>query len=117
MLAGDRDDDPRLARRRMAAQRIDRRLVLRGCWHSLGTAWATVFPLNKQLWTSSYVLCNRGVRCGARAGHALIEPPPLPALGRAGVNAIAAYAPRGSRSGARRPALGGAACTRRASAG
>jgi len=72
-----------------------RRLVLGGFVAlGLGAAWATVFPLNKQLWTSSYALVTGGAAMLALAGaHVLIDRRGWPALGSSlGVNAIAAYA-------------------------
>lgn len=71
------------------------RLVLAGLVAlGLGAAWASVFPLNKQLWTSSYVLCTGGAAMLLLAlAHMLIDRRGWPALGRSlGVNAIAAYA-------------------------
>jgi predicted acyltransferase len=78
----------------LRAGSIDR-LVLAGLVAlGLGAAWTTVFPLNKQLWTSSYVLCTGGAAMLALAlAHQLIDRRGWPALGRSlGVNAIAAYA-------------------------
>lgn len=59
-----------------------------------GLCWAEVFPLNKNLWTSSYVLWTAGFAMLALlACHDLIDRRGWPALGRRfGVNAIAAYA-------------------------
>ena len=59
-----------------------------------GLAWSLVFPLNKNLWTSSYVLWSGGIAMLALAGcHVAIDRRGWPALGRRfGVNAIAAYA-------------------------
>lgn len=61
---------------------------------ALGWAWSAVLPLNKQLWTSSFVLWTGGwAMLGLLALHLLIDRMGLPALGRSfGVNAIAAYA-------------------------
>jgi predicted acyltransferase len=60
----------------------------------LGLIWAEWLPLNKQLWTSSFVLWTGGL--GALAlglAHQLIDKAGWPAVGRSfGVNAIAAYA-------------------------
>ncbi|MCV2368154.1 acyltransferase family protein [Roseateles oligotrophus] len=60
----------------------------------LGMVWAEWLPLNKQLWTSSFVLWTGGL--GALAlglAHQLIDKAGWPAVGRSfGVNAIAAYA-------------------------
>ena len=59
----------------------------------LGLAWSPLFPLNKALWTSSYVMFTAG--CAALAltvAHALVDRHGWPAVGRRfGANAIAAY--------------------------
>jgi predicted acyltransferase len=59
-----------------------------------GWLWSLVLPLNKQLWTSSYVLYSGGFALVALwAAHELVDRRGVPALGRSfGVNAIAAYA-------------------------
>lgn len=59
-----------------------------------GLAWSLVFPLNKNLWTSSYVLWSGGIAMLALAAcHVAIDRHGWPALGRRfGINAIAAYA-------------------------
>jgi predicted acyltransferase len=59
----------------------------------LGLAWSWVFPLNKALWTSSYVLFTAGCAALAlMAAHGLVDRRGWPAIGRRfGVNAIAAY--------------------------
>ena len=59
-----------------------------------GAAWSLVFPLNKQLWTSSYVLWSGGWALLALwAAHLAVDRRGWPAIGRGfGVNAIAAYA-------------------------
>jgi predicted acyltransferase len=59
-----------------------------------GQAWSFALPLNKNLWTPSYVLWTGGAACWLLAlCHWLIDRRGLPAWGRAfGVNAIAAYA-------------------------
>ncbi len=56
--------------------------------------WSFIFPLNKQLWTSSFVLWTGGFALLALAlAHYLIDRNHAPALGISfGVNAIAAYA-------------------------
>jgi len=56
--------------------------------------WSEALPLNKQLWTSSFVLWTGGFGLLAIAlAHQLIDKQGWPALGRSlGVNAIAAYA-------------------------
>ncbi|WP_255355406.1 heparan-alpha-glucosaminide N-acetyltransferase domain-containing protein [Lysobacter sp. Root667] len=61
---------------------------------ALGYAASYVQPLNKNLWTSSYVLWTGGIACWTLAAlHLAIDRHGWPALGRAlGVNAIAAYA-------------------------
>jgi predicted acyltransferase len=60
----------------------------------LGAAWAQWLPLNKHLWTPSYVLWTGGLACGLLAlCHWRVDQRGWPPLGRAfGVNAIAAYA-------------------------
>lgn len=60
----------------------------------VGQLWSLVLPLNKNLWTPSYVLWCGGVSLWLLAGcHWLIDKQGFPARGRAfGVNAIAAYA-------------------------
>ena len=59
----------------------------------LGLLWSQWFPLNKNLWTSSYVLWTAGwAMLGLAVAHVLIDRRQWPALGRSfGVNAIAAY--------------------------
>jgi predicted acyltransferase len=61
---------------------------------ALGALWALAFPINKNLWTSSYVLWTGGWAMLALASaHALVDERGWPAIGRSfGVNAIAAYA-------------------------
>ena len=61
---------------------------------ALGALWSLMFPLNKNLWTSSYVLWTGGWAMLALAAcHVLVDVRGWPALGRSfGVNAIAAYA-------------------------
>ena len=61
---------------------------------ALGWIWSQVFPFNKNLWTSSYVLWTAGWAMLVLAlCHVLIEGRKWPAVGRSfGVNAIAAYA-------------------------
>jgi len=58
-----------------------------------GMAWHIVFPLNKALWTSSYVLFTAGCAALALAlAHAGVDRRGWPAVGRRfGANAIAAY--------------------------
>lgn len=60
----------------------------------LGLLWAQWLPLNKNLWTPSYVLWCGGLSMALLwLAHALIDLRGWPALGRSfGVNAIAAYA-------------------------
>ncbi len=59
-----------------------------------GALWSVELPLNKQLWTSSFVLWTGGFALLAIAlAHYLVDVRGWPALGRSfGVNAIAAYA-------------------------
>lgn len=59
----------------------------------LGAAWALWQPLNKQLWTPSFVLWSGGWSLAALVlAHGLVDRLGAPPLGRAlGVNAIAAY--------------------------
>lgn len=61
---------------------------------ALGALWSLAFPLNKNLWTSSYVLWTAGwAALTLWTAHELIDVRGWPALGRSfGVNAIAAYA-------------------------
>jgi predicted acyltransferase len=61
---------------------------------ALGLACSQVLPLNKQLWTPSFVLWTGGLALLALAlAHELVDRRGWPALGRSmGVNAIAAYA-------------------------
>ncbi|HVK52764.1 MAG TPA: DUF5009 domain-containing protein, partial [Pseudoxanthomonas sp.] len=61
---------------------------------AVGAAWSLSMPLNKNLWTSSYVLWTAGwATLALWLMHVLIDLRGLPALGRSfGVNAIAAYA-------------------------
>lgn len=58
-----------------------------------GLAWAWWLPLNKNLWTSSYVLWSAGVSMLLLAlAHVLVDLRGWPPVGRSfGVNAIAAY--------------------------
>ena len=60
----------------------------------VGQLWSLALPLNKNLWTPSYVLWTGGAACWLLAScHWLIDRRGWPAWGRAfGVNAIAAYA-------------------------
>ena len=59
-----------------------------------GAAWSGVLPLNKQLWTSSYVLWTGGAAMLALAvAHGLVDQCGWPPLGPSfGLNAITAYA-------------------------
>ncbi|WP_201314997.1 heparan-alpha-glucosaminide N-acetyltransferase domain-containing protein [Dyella sp. EPa41] len=61
---------------------------------ALGYAWSLVFPFNKNLWTSSFVLWTGGWAMLALAlFHGLVDRLGWPAIGRRfGVNAVAAYA-------------------------
>jgi predicted acyltransferase len=92
-VAGHRH--PRHARGRLAAQRPHRPAGYR---RRRGNAdwrcWSLALPLNKQLWTSSFVLWTGGFGMLAIAlAYQLIDVRGWPPLGRAmGVNAITAYA-------------------------
>ena len=69
-------------------------LTLAGiAWCALGFAWSLVFPLNKNLWTSSFVLWTAGWATLALVlFHVLIDQRGWPAIGRRfGVNAVTAY--------------------------
>ena len=59
-----------------------------------GQLWSLALPLNKNLWTPSYVLWTAGVAMALlAAAHWLVDRRGWPAWGRAfGMNAIAAYA-------------------------
>jgi predicted acyltransferase len=61
---------------------------------ALGAVWSVVLPLNKNLWTSSFVLwCAGWATLALIVFHALIDRRGWPAIGRRfGTNAIAAYA-------------------------
>lgn len=61
---------------------------------ALGAVWALIFPINKQLWTSSFVLWTGGAGMLALAlAHRLFDVWHWPPMGRSlGVNAITAYA-------------------------
>ncbi|WP_266170889.1 acyltransferase family protein [Dyella subtropica] len=61
---------------------------------ALGAVWSLVFPFNKNLWTSSFVLWTGGWAMLALAlFHVLVDKRGWPAWGRRfGVNAVAAYA-------------------------
>jgi predicted acyltransferase len=72
-----------------------RRIVVAGiAMLALGASWSFVLPLNKPLWTPSFVLWTAGIASLALViAHAAIDVRGWPALGRSfGVNAIAAYA-------------------------
>jgi len=73
--------------------RIKSLLVLGAGAAVLGLAWSTVLPLNKQLWTSSYVLWTAGLAAlGLLAAHQWVDVWHRPAWGQAfGRNAIAVY--------------------------
>ena len=60
----------------------------------LGGLWSCVFPLNKQLWTSSFVLWTAGAGMLAISlAHYLVDLKNWPPVGKSfGINAIAAYA-------------------------
>ena len=61
---------------------------------ALGAAWSMAMPINKNLWTSSYVLWSAGWSMLLLfVAHALVDLRGWPAWGRRfGMNAIAAYA-------------------------
>ena len=61
---------------------------------ALGTLWSIWLPLNKNLWTPSFVLwCTGWATLALLTFHVLIDQRGWPAIGRRfGVNAIAAYA-------------------------
>ncbi len=61
---------------------------------ALGAGWSLLMPINKNLWTSSYVLWTAGwALLALLLAHRLVDRAGWPPLGRAfGVNAIAAYA-------------------------
>jgi predicted acyltransferase len=61
---------------------------------TLGALWSRWLPLNKNLWTSSYVVWTAGWAALALwCGNLLVDRRGAPALGRRfGINAIAAYA-------------------------
>ncbi|MBK5256383.1 MAG: DUF5009 domain-containing protein [Vicinamibacteria bacterium] len=58
-----------LFRAGLSAAEIIRRLVISGAVFTIsGLAWSTVFPINKSLWTSSYVLFTAGLASLLLAG-------------------------------------------------
>jgi len=61
---------------------------------ALGAAWSWLFPLNKQLWTSSYVLWSGGwAMLALAAAHVAVDRWRWPPLGRSlGMQALGAYA-------------------------
>jgi len=72
-----------------------RRLLVAGIVAlAVGAAWSLVLPINKPLWTSSYVLWTAGwAMLALLTAHVLVDRRGWPALGRSfGVNAITAYA-------------------------
>ena len=60
----------------------------------VGGLWSLILPLNKQLWTSSFVLWTAGFgMLVISAMHYLVDQKSWPAVGKSfGINAIAAYA-------------------------
>lgn len=74
--------------------RVRRLCVAGAAALALGALWSQAMPLNKNLWTSSYVLWTGGwALLALAAAHALIDVRGWPAVGRSfGINAIAAYA-------------------------
>ena len=73
---------------------LRRMLLAAPAWLLLGALSSTWVPLNKPLWTPSYVLWTAGWALLALAAlHVLVDRRGWPALGRSfGVNAITAYA-------------------------
>ena len=72
-----------------------RRMIMDGAIAlGLGAAWSLDFPINKNLWTSSFVLWSAGWSLLLLAAfHFAIDRHGLPAIGRRlGINAIAIYA-------------------------
>jgi len=82
------------AGRWLRAVALDRLTIAAVSMIGAGLVWSWVFPLNKNLWTSSYVLWSAGWTCLALVlCHWLIDRRGWPALGRSlGMNAIAMYA-------------------------
>ena len=84
-------------RRRPVGVAVVRRLVVVGAGAALaGAAWHPLFPINKRLWTSSYVLFTGGCALVLLAAtYWLVEVRGLRAFGRPfevmGLNAILAY--------------------------
>jgi len=72
-----------------------RRMVMSGVVAlALGAAWSLAFPINKNLWTSSFVLWTAGWSLLALAAfHLAVDRHGVPAFGRRfGINAIVIYA-------------------------
>lgn len=90
-----------LFRAGLPATEIIRRLVISGFILSVsGIAWDTVFPINKSLWTSSYVLFTAGLASLVLAGFYWIADVkgfkgPLKPLVIYGVNAIVVFVASG----------------------
>jgi predicted acyltransferase len=59
---------------RPAATKIWGLSLAGGFWEALGLAWDEVLPINKSLWTGSYVLYSAGIACLLLAGlHWLVD--------------------------------------------
>ena len=76
---------------------VRRMVVAGGAALACGALWSAWLPLNKNLWTPSFVLWSGGFALLALAAcHVLVDRRGWPALGRRfGVNAIGAYAGSG----------------------
>lgn len=90
-----------LFRAGLSASEILRRLVVSGLVMTIGgVAWDTVFPINKSLWTSSYVLFTAGLASLILAGFYWIGDVkgfrrPMKPMGVYGVNAIVVFVASG----------------------
>jgi predicted acyltransferase len=75
-------------------RQLRRLLLASGTALILGGLWSLLFPLNKEIWTSSYAVWTGGLAMAALwLAHVLVDRRGWPPLGRSfGVNAIAAYA-------------------------
>jgi predicted acyltransferase len=74
--------------------RLQRLLIGAAAALALGALWSLALPLNKNLWTSSFVLwCAGWATLALLLFHWLVDQRNWPALGRRfGLNAVAAYA-------------------------
>ncbi|HRB13341.1 MAG TPA: DUF5009 domain-containing protein, partial [Vicinamibacteria bacterium] len=85
----------------LGASEIIRRLVISGVVLTIGgVAWDTVFPINKSLWTSSYVLFTAGLASLILAGFYWIGDVrgfkrPMKPMVIYGVNAIVVFVASG----------------------